>query len=173
MYKKKKDRGYSECPICGGKIWGSGQKVLIEGAKLRVCDSCAQFGKKIISKKKTSQIKSTLSKKQYKPRAPRNMIDSKFEIVSDFAKRVRKARTSRNLNQEKFAKKLNEKPSLIRRIESGKVKPTEQLARKFEHVYEIKLLKEKSEIAVDTNKYMKKRASTSLGDIAFIKKKKK
>ncbi|GAG90516.1 unnamed protein product, partial [marine sediment metagenome] len=33
-----------ECPICGGIIWGKGQKVLLEGAKITVCDNCAQHG---------------------------------------------------------------------------------------------------------------------------------
>ncbi|MCK4383585.1 MAG: helix-turn-helix domain-containing protein, partial [Candidatus Lokiarchaeota archaeon] len=75
-------------------------------------------------------------------------------------------------NQDQFAQKLNEKPSLIRRIESGKAEPTEKLAKKIESVYNIKLLKKADDYIVSTKDYMKKQKNTSLGDIAIIKKKK-
>ena len=51
-----------ECPICGGIIWGKGQRVLLEGTKITVCQNCAQHGVKLHepllnrSKKKTTSI---------------------------------------------------------------------------------------------------------------------
>ena len=68
--------------------------------------------------------------------------------------------------------KLNEKPSLLRRIEAGKVEPNEKLAKKIESVYNIKLLKKAEDFVVNTKDYMKKQKNSSLGDIAIIKKKK-
>ena len=53
-------------------------------------------------------------------------------FAGDYAKRIKNARTNSKLNQEQFAQKLNEKPSLLRRIESGKVEPTIKLAEKIE-----------------------------------------
>ena len=177
MYKKKNVRIDDDCPICGGKIWGKGQKVLIEGAKITVCQSCAHLGKKIISKPKISSIKRTYSNKQKiikrKPSTKQSSnLEPSVEIVSDYSKRIRNVRMQRNLTQEQFAQKLNEKPSLLRRIESGKVEPNLKLAKKIEEVYKIQLLKATDDIKVNTKKYMKKTKSTSMGDIAFIKKKK-
>ncbi|MFX1337962.1 MAG: multiprotein bridging factor aMBF1 [Promethearchaeota archaeon] len=177
MYNKKKIRIDNDCPICGGKIWGKGQKVLIEGAKITVCQSCAQYGKKIIPKTEISSIKrisinkqkNTISKSSNKSIIP---LEPSIEIVSDYSKRIRNARMQKNLTQEQFAQKLNEKPSLIRRIESGKVEPNLKLAKKIEEVYNIQILKATDEIKVNTEKYMKKSSTTSMGDIAFIKKKK-
>jgi putative transcription factor len=162
------------CPICGGIIW-KGNRVLIEGTKLTVCDSCAQHGKKIEiksgfshSKQKDSfNIKSV--KKVYVKK--RDYIEN-IEIVPDYAKRIRNIRTLNRLNQDQFAGKLNEKPSLIRRIESGKVEPTIKLAKKIEKIYNITLLRKTDEIEVNTKKYMKKKGSSSLGDFAFVRKKK-
>ena len=54
MSKKIASDYEKECPICGGKIWGRGVKVLLEGAKITVCQSCAQFGVKIKQKPKTT-----------------------------------------------------------------------------------------------------------------------
>ena len=177
MYNKKNVRIDDDCPICGGKIWGKGQKVLIEGAKITVCQSCAHLGKKIITKTKTSSMKRSSTNKQIitrkKPSSkPSKPLEPSIEIVSDYPKRIRNVRTQKNLTQEQFAQKLNEKPSLLRRIESGKVEPNLKLAKKIEEVYDIKILKATDEVRVDTKKFMKKSSTASLGDIAFIKKKK-
>jgi putative transcription factor len=177
MYNKKNVRIDDDCPICGGKIWGKGQKVLIEGAKITVCQSCAQYGKKIIPKTKFSSGKRIAKTRQKitkkKPfKKSTSVLEPSIEIVSDYCKRIRNARTQKNLTQEQFAQKLNEKPSLIRRIESGKVEPNLKLAKKIEEVYNIQILKATDEVKVNTKKYMKKSSTTSMGDIAFIKKKK-
>ncbi|MHA1932760.1 MAG: helix-turn-helix domain-containing protein, partial [Promethearchaeota archaeon] len=108
----------------------------------------------------------------------RQIIKSKntaeLEIVSDYAKRVRNARNKLGLNQDQFAQKLNEKPSLVRRIETGKAEPTVELAKKIQKIYKIQLLAKSDEMDfnLQENKFMKKPSSSSLGDIAFIKKKK-
>lgn len=176
MPKKEQE----ECPICGGIIWGGGQKVLIEGAKIRVCESCAQHGKKIIPKKRRkrySKHPSSGSKKRSSSRSyksSKTYLEPEVIVVDNYAKRIRRAREKRNLTQEKFAQRIHEKESLIRRIETGKTKPTIQLAKKLEKEYNIKLLEQSDVTPVNTNDYIKKKhTGTSLGDIAFIKKKKK
>jgi putative transcription factor len=178
MSKKIANQFEKECPICGGKIWGRGEKVLIEGAKITVCQSCAQFGIKIKSKPKitaTSKELYTKPKSSVKKVVHRREIEESVEIVNDYAIRIRNARNSHGFNQDQFAQKLNEKPSLLRRIEAGKVKPTIKLAKKIEKVYNIKLIKKIDEIepTVHQSQYMKKSNGSSLGDIAYVKKKKK
>ncbi|MFX0018380.1 MAG: multiprotein bridging factor aMBF1 [Promethearchaeota archaeon] len=162
-----------ECPICGSIIWGKGVKVLIEGAKITVCQACAKHGKKIYMPQlsKPKQTKSLQSKRISK----KLELDDGLEIVSDYHHKIRRVRQSLSLNQDHFAQKLNEKPSLIRRIEAGKVEPTFKLAKKIENVYNIRLIKKKdeSEGIVSTDKFLKRSSGRSLGDIAFIKKKNK
>ena len=177
MQKKKTPERENICPICGGIIWGKGQKVLIEGAKITVCDSCVQYGKKIITKTESLNIKKKYPVKKRNLETSKvsnkvNYSESTTEIVPDYAKKIRDIRTFNHLNQDQFAQKLNEKPSLIRRIESGKAEPTEKLAKKIESVYNIKLLKKAEDYIVSTKDYMKKQKKSSLGDIAIIKKKK-
>jgi putative transcription factor len=170
MSKRKVDK---ECPICGGVIWGGGEKVLIEGAKITVCQSCAQHGKKLPRKSRpSSRSRKKYSRSTTSSSSPKRTRSPEVIIVDDYNERIRKARERRNLTQAKFAQKLKEKESLIRRIESKKTKPTIKLAKKIEKTYEITLLKESGPVKVDTNKYMKKSKGSggvSLG--AFIKKK--
>ncbi|MFX0031204.1 MAG: multiprotein bridging factor aMBF1 [Candidatus Hodarchaeota archaeon] len=173
MAKKRINDLNKECPICGSIIWGKGINVLIEGAKIVVCQVCAKHGKKIITPEKstTKQTKSSQTRRDFK----KSEFEDNFEIVDDFNHKIRKVRQALKLNQDQFAQKLNEKPSLIRRIEAGKVQPTIKLAKKIENVYNIKLLikTNKVEASVQTEKFLKKNTGSSLGDIAFIKKKKK
>ncbi|MFX1302807.1 MAG: multiprotein bridging factor aMBF1 [Promethearchaeota archaeon] len=177
MSKPRYNEIDKECPICGSIIWGKGQKVLLEGVKMTVCHNCAQHGTKIYKLPIKTHIKKPYSHKKARPikrqMSKKDKIDE-LELIPDYAAKIRNARNSRGLNQDQFAQKLNEKPSLLRRIEAGKVEPTIKLAKKIEDVYKIKLLKEADEIEsnIQDNKYMKRSTGTSLGDIAFIKKKK-
>ena len=45
-----------------------------------------------------------------------------------------------NLSQEELGLKINEKSSVIRTLESGKLKPTDTLAKKIERFLKIKIL---------------------------------
>jgi putative transcription factor len=166
-----------ECPICGSIIWGKGEKVLIEGAKIKVCQNCAKNGIKIIKPKAPKEVES-LHKKlaiNHHP-LPKRVIEplDEYEIIEDYNIKIKNFRESKGLNQDKFAQKINEKPSLLKRIESGKGKPTIKLARKMEHIYGLNLIKKVEQIdsSPQTTKYLKKSQGSSLGDIAFIKKKK-
>ena len=174
---QKKKTNESECPICGGLIWGRGQKVLIEGAKMTVCNACAQHGSKIKSSASRVRQKKDFPKKTSKPTyktpsyKPKDDFDE-FELVSDYADRIRKTRIKSKLSQELFAQKLHEKVSLLKRIETGKAKPTIPLAKKIEKTYNITLLQKSSQEEVNYKSYVKRGSGSSLGDIAFIKKRK-
>jgi putative transcription factor len=167
-----------ECQICGSIIWGKGQKVILEGARITVCHNCAQHGTKIHKPSSYTYGKKPIKKKPFvghkRQYIKQNTIEE-LEIVSDYARRVNNARNNLGLNQDQFAQKLNEKPSLIRRIEAGKAKPTVKLAKKIQKIYKIQLLTKSDEmdINVQENKFMKKSSGSSLGDIAFVKKKRK
>ena len=166
-----------ECQICGSIIWGKGQRVILEGAKITVCHNCAQHGTKIQKPSSYTYGKKPIQKKPYSATKRQNYKPNtieELEIVSDYARKVRNARSKLGLNQDQFSQKLNEKPSLIRRIETGKAKPTVKLAKKILQIYKIQLLVKSDEImdiSVQENKFMKKSSGSSLGDIAIIKKK--
>ncbi|MFX1325511.1 MAG: multiprotein bridging factor aMBF1 [Promethearchaeota archaeon] len=167
-----------ECPICGGLIWGKGQRVLLEGARITVCDNCAKNGVKIRAPLTSYQTKKNYQKRPSatpKKHTVKSREIDELEIIPNYANKIRNVRNSLGLNQDQFAQKLNEKPSLLRRIEAGRVEPTVKLAKKIQEVYKIKLLKttDETELNVQDKKFMKKSTGSSLGDIAFIKKKSK
>ncbi len=68
------------------------------------------------------------------------MFDEMDELVADYDQRIREARESRSLSQEELAKQLNEKASLIRKLERGDMLPSDEVQTKLERSLEISLV---------------------------------
>jgi len=62
------------------------------------------------------------------------------EVATDYDDRIRTARESRGLSQEDLADQLNEKASLIRKLERGDTLPTDEVQRKLERALDISLV---------------------------------
>ncbi len=67
------------------------------------------------------------------------MFDEMDEVVQDYDERIRSARESKQLTQEELANQLNEKASLIRKLERGDVLPSDSIQRKLERALDIDL----------------------------------
>ncbi len=61
------------------------------------------------------------------------------ELATDYDERVRNARENKSLSQSDLANELNEKASLIRKIERGDTLPSDQVQSKLESFLEIDL----------------------------------
>ena len=124
--------------MCGspGKLY----KAVIEDAELTVCHECSKFGKVIgvVKQEDTREIKAKAAENISQP----EKIDV---ITSDYAEKIRKKREQLGLKQEEFAKKINEKESLIQKIESGHFEPPISIAKKIESFLKIKLVEEHEE----------------------------
>jgi uncharacterized protein (TIGR00270 family) len=172
-----------DCPICGGKIWKPAH-VIIEGAKVTVCQSCSRLGMKTIrSTPHKSQptiaykkpIKATTLKKPKEYGSQdRKDTGSNLKIIENYSNKIRNIRSKHKLTQREFALKLHEKESLIKSIESGKREPTIALAMKIEKTFGIKLTEKEEENGyVDARFLQNKKKPLTLGDMVVIKKKKK
>lgn len=116
---------------------------LIEGTEMQVCNECTKFGK--IIKKITPEPKRKKKediKKIIKEQKKKEIIQV---INPDYGDIIKKKRESIGLKQEDFAKKINEKLSLIHKIETGNFEPSISLARKIERFLKIKLIEQYEE----------------------------
>ena len=132
------------CEVCGRKIHSDPIRAVIEGAKLTVCIDCSKHGKIILHEEADLPQKTTK-----KPQAPISMVQrkpivAKVEITQepteDYASKIKVAREKLALTHEELGKKINEKASVLRNLEAGKMAPNNQLASKLEHMLKIKLL---------------------------------
>jgi putative transcription factor len=67
------------------------------------------------------------------------MFDDMDELAQDYDERIRQAREDRGLSQSDLASELNEKASLIRKLERGDTLPSDQVQSKLERFLEINL----------------------------------
>lgn len=135
------------CEICGREIIGREHKVIIEKAKLMVCYQCSKHGD-LIHKKPPS--KTLILPKRYPPlkhkrkKSPyKNTGNS--ELVENFGGKIRQARERLELSHKELSTKINEKISVLKKLETGKMIPNQKLVSKLEHALKIKLLMQTSE----------------------------
>jgi len=167
------------CEVCGHKIYGSPHKVIIEGAKLTVCNECSKHGtivreeqtpKTILLKPKSAPH--PLKTQSKKP--PETTIDTSLELVENFDQKIREARGKRGLSHEELGKKISEKVSLLRKIETGKMTPDNRLAAKLEYALKIKLLVPPTKEKTQQTKISKPVShELTLGDLIQLNKKEK
>ncbi len=145
--------------MCGTDV-ASPNRVKIEGAELDVCDECTEFGTEV----RTEDASSTSTKYSTSSSSGsgggssggssggstggssgsgggrrRDMFDEMDEIVQDYDDRIRQARESEGLSQEDLADQLNEKASLIRKLEQGDMLPSDDVQEKLENALGVEL----------------------------------
>ena len=156
------------CDMCGseGRLYSTD----VEGTRLNVCQNCSKFGK-VVRNVHDKKFLEKIEKKWEKERKSRPLL-SKEElvqsVVEDYAELIKAKRESLGMKQEDFAKKINEKESIIHKIETGHFEPSIKLARKIERFLRIKLIEQQSSEEVKMEKTQS--GSFTLGD--FIKTKK-
>ncbi|MEM2386641.1 MAG: multiprotein bridging factor aMBF1 [Candidatus Bathyarchaeia archaeon] len=173
------------CEVCGGRINGKPVKALIEGARLTVCSKCAKHGTIIQEEPKTPLFSLPPSKQKAKPgeAAPppksspainvgmQRIDEVSFELVDDYDVRVRQAREKMGLTHEELGKKINEKVSVLKKIETRKIKPDNKLAAKLEHALRIKLLVPASEDKVPAATVLKQPSyALTIGDLVQLER---
>ncbi|MDG7022531.1 MAG: helix-turn-helix domain-containing protein, partial [Nitrososphaerota archaeon] len=79
--------------------------------------------------------------------APVPRVDeAEYDVDPDYNLMIKQARERMGLSQEQLGSLLNEKPSVIRMVESKKLKPDMTLTRKLNHELKINLLVSLSEL---------------------------
>jgi putative transcription factor len=139
-----------ECELCGRQVPET-YAVTIEGAELSVCARCAEK-EGIVPKPKAAPRRFQTPKKE----------EAEEVLVDDYGERIRLARESMKIQINVMAEMINEKQSVLARVEQQKMTPPEALTKKIERYLNITLTETK---AVDTGKYSKKKSDGfSIGD---------
>ena len=167
------------CEVCGSKIYGKPYRVMIEGANLTVCNQCAKHGTIVREEPKPIGLMPK-PKKRLQPlkiqtkKPPETTVDTSLELIEKFDQKIRQAREKLGLSHEELGKKINEKVSLLKKIETRKMAPNNKLAAKLEYALKIKLLVPATEEKVPQPKIPKLASrELTLGDLIQLNKKEK
>lgn len=174
------------CDICGRQIHGRPNRIVVEGAKMMACESCARLGTPYQEPKFTPAITSATASRpapivQHRPLPPRLAPPlpadrrvpkevQELDLADNYPQIIQKARRKHELSQEELAMKVKERLSIIQKMELGKMAPDMRLARTLEHVLRVKLLVPRTEppapkLPASATK------ETTLADVARIRKK--
>ena len=143
-----------QCEMCGADT-SDPKTVKVEGAELDVCSDCADFGTEVKTQQKSSTStkystssssssssgggQSTGSSSSGGSRRRNDMFDDMGELAQDYDELIRQAREKKGLSQAELANELNEKASLIRKLERGDTLPSDSVQTKLERNLEIDL----------------------------------
>ena len=150
---------------------------MIEGAKMLVCGECAKLGS-VSWESKTEPRMKRIARRLPQPtiaprRQPSIVVEESVELVDDFGAKIRQAREKLGMDHEVLGKKISEKVSVLRKIESSKMTPNNLLVEKLQHALKVKLMVPVSEPKVPSKVLVSSRPSApTLGDIAQVKKEK-
>ena len=130
-------------------------KVEIEGTILEVCEDCSKYG----------ELVETKPVRIVKVRRKSKLEEKETVFVDNYGKKIIEARKNINLTREEFAKKINEKESVIKRVEKEEMMPDDKLTERIERFLGIKLKETYEEKPI---KKRMKRGELTLGDVVEI-----
>ena len=163
-----------ECEICGKPVpEHNPTRAKIEGSVMVVCKECAKLGTIQKAPPKPKYVKQTNQKRNTTTKKTGNYSrkdEPSEELIEDFEMEVRKAREAKDWSREDLGKKINERVSVITRIETGKMTPDIKLTKKLEKALNVKLLEKVDN--VDLNQFISNSSGErTLGNIMKIKRK--
>ena len=152
----------ARCEMCGRDDYLL--KAEVEGTEMEVCSGCAQFG--VVRKGISGSRGSFQSNSQRKPLLQQ---EPEVQIISGFASLLRQARESRKMNQEDFAKFLQEKGSLVAKWEQGSVQPNIDTAKRLERILGRRLVIQ-GDASEEADAPKRKGDELTLGDFIKVRK---
>jgi putative transcription factor len=161
--------------MCGAEVPRL-KKMVIEGSNLLVCPKCAKFGGVESQTKDSDELIASdtitqrlqLREKRLKTRDV--FEEGQEELALDYPNKIRGARISIGMSQDELGKKINEKKSVVAKLETGDMVPDEKLIKKLERALGISLKEKISSVAPPAHDG--KRRGMTLGDFIRIEKEK-
>lgn len=138
------------CEMCG-KDTDSLTAVRVESSVLQLCADCAKFGQAVAPAASPSppprggyseypEARTPLTVRARRTEERDVFADMpELELAPDWAQRIRHQRERLGWTPEEFGKRLNEKKSLVLKLETGSFRPPDATLRKVERLLKIRL----------------------------------
>jgi putative transcription factor len=124
----------SYCELCGHQTFEK-KMVVVDSTVFNVCIACSKRGKPYLLPQTAVKKKKPLAVKSQKKIG----LADETILTPNFARLIREARMKMGLTHEQLGMKMNEKAQLLKKFETGSLKPDEIFARKLERYLGIRL----------------------------------
>ena len=136
------------CEMCGADM-DRGIRIRLERSVLSVCPKCAKLGQPVdppppaplrpgVASAPLGRGRPSLSGRRLAERDVFNEMPE-LELAGDWARRIRAAREALGWTPEDLGRKLNEKKSVVLKLESGGFRPPDALVGKLERLLKVRL----------------------------------
>jgi len=164
------------CEMCGKESEWT-KTIFLEGAQLKVCKECSRFGEGVTTAaggKKAAPgsgpsravVAERLEARERRMRT-RDVYGEEtsyvVDLVPEYPAVIRDARAAKGLKQEDLAAKLNERASIIAKLENGSMRPNDALIKKLEKELGVKLTERVAVIKQEAGRSSAK--GLTLGDL--------
>jgi putative transcription factor len=159
------------CEMCG-KPLPLVATIEVEGARMRVCQGCQRFGRVVappaaLAGTTREQISSRLERRQTRMTEKPVPLESDEDLVEDFGERVRKAREKRHLSLDDVARAINEKKSLLHKIETEHFFPDLHVTKKLEAALGVRLREKVEDVHPEK---VRPKGGLTIGDLIRMQK---
>ena len=157
------------CEVCGTEVPRT-KTVSVEGTVLNACPNCARFGTEVGAPPPGPRQRAAPPGVSERLEARRRRMSEKDvfaqggeeDLAEDYAARIRRAREAHGWKQAELGAKINERVTVIAKLESGTMIPNEDLIRRLERALEVKL---KEKVPVVAARKAAAREGLTLGDL--------
>jgi len=137
------------CEMCGEDVPAT-TATRVEGSTLQLCPNCSKFGvviaPPVVPAGSAPAVERGGSGVRPMVRTNRGVAERdlyaeipEMELAADWGKRIRVAREALTWTPEELGKRLNEKKSVILKMEAGSFRPPDGMIRKVEHLLRVRL----------------------------------
>lgn len=145
------------CEVCGAEE--PLVEARIEGSVMNVCRNCARYGMVVgqplppePEERQAAAAPMPKPKPTYRSSVEQRLTPRSIEqeevLIAGYGSIVREAREKRSWSQKDLGKKVNERESIIHKVERDEIQPTESLKRRLERALGITLSAKPAEVLV-------------------------
>ncbi len=144
------------CEMCGSESPRL-RPVTVEGSRLMLCDRCSKFGTEV-KPVETRRV----ARPGVRPRKGGGPVESEYDLAPDYPERIRGAREAKGWKREELARRINEKLSIIEKLEKGKMRPDDRLVSRLQKALQVKLMER---VVEEQTAEKSERRPVTLGDL--------
>lgn len=136
------------------------------GTRIFVCSDCSRFGKPVREVREAPPP--SPRPRVHRPPKPDALTSRDLELSDEYPIRIQRAREKRGWSREDLGRKLNERVSVISKLENGEMHPSDKLIKKLEKTLDIKLMEPVEDIHIS---HTAESRGMTLGDFIVYKNK--
>ncbi len=164
-----------ECEMCGSNV--GTRRYMVDGTTMNLGMCCSKYGQELASGKapvgSKANMEQSLQRRAGRSRSKDIYKEDTMDLVPDFGARIRRAREQKGWTHDQLGNKVSARVPQLRQIESGHLRPSDELARKIERELGITILeKMDGPAAVSGIPVGKSKAGLTIGDLIKEAKKK-